>query len=277
MVLKTTIRKNIGYVFSNNKYYLSKRVIESTNNTQQNLMLVGIFSNGISSGEYDVRTIKTMIPGLGLRIYWPTSGSSGSAITNYFPFSRECLTPCNISEEVVVELVKMSGIRTGKITKGTEVATVEIKGRDDNVKFMKIILGEDLESKAASCYVKDDAFIDLGDHSIDDLRNDKFNTSGEKFQLEILCDQDASIDVYYQGGFGKTGKLENKGTAKSVAIKLMNERNALVPTKPTGNPITVNGGESYFLNLKAAIDVESKSMLSVGTITADTFIILEVK
>ncbi|MEQ4780171.1 fimbrial protein [Providencia huaxiensis] len=270
--------KPLGAVLSKSEHKINTKVINSTTNNQQELELIGVYSDRVNFGKYDRDTIKTSIPGLGLRIYWPTSDSSVNSSTNYFPFNRQCKTPCNVSQQLVVEFVKMSGIRTGKISKNTEIATVVIRGRDNDVNFMRIVLDEDIETKAKSCYVKDDVIVDLGNYSIDDLKSGRFNKGGENFQLEIYCDQTQYVGVYYQGKFGSTGKLENLGTAGKggVSIKLMNEDNSIVSRTEPGDQIKIENGIPYLLNLKAAIEIESKSKLSIGTINADAFITLSV-
>lgn len=269
-----------GYVFSSNSYRLKRdNLTIQTNNSNQQINLDGKYSDFIMTGK-DNTIIRTPIPGLGLRISWVTDNQSNNELLKYFPFNRQCISPCQLQDEVIVEFIKIGIIKTGTIRRGTELATVNLSQNVTHPEYMKIVLNEDIIVKSKSCVLLDtDKYIDLGNFTTDELKNIRYTPKYIDFDLTLQCEQNSSVGISYIGDVVNQ-KLKNNGTSDGVSIFLNDENNkpikiSLTPT--VNNYVNVIANENKPIKLKTAVSVDDRRSVKSGTIEGSLFILLEVK
>ncbi len=269
-----------GYVFSANSYRLkSENLRIQTINSNQHINLDGKYSDSVMTGK-DNTIIRTPIPGLGLRISWVTDSQSNNNVLKYFPFNRTCISPCQLQDEVVVEFIKIGMIKTGKMSRGTELATVNLSQNVTHPEYMKIVLNEDIILKSKSCVLLDtDKYIDLGTFTTDELSNIRYSPKYIDFDLTLHCEQNSSVGISYIGTT-ENKKLKNSGTSEGVSILLNDEINepikiSLTPT--VNNYVSVLANENKPIKLKTAVNVDDRRNVKSGTIEGNLFVLLEIK
>ena len=169
---------------------------------------------------------QTNIPGLGIRLSWPSSRSA------YFPTAY----PCNGSCSERADTVKLEFIQTGTIQTGTipagEIGKVEVTADTDPgtpLTLMNVVLSSAVDIRPKSCAILTTyQNVDLGSYSVADFASKKI-TKGDlkEFDLTLDCPATTPVKIAFTGeqsiGAAK-GAIKNCETtecAKSVEVKLM--------------------------------------------------------
>lgn len=188
---------------------------------------------------------QTNIPGLGIRLSWPTSRGA------YFPTAY----PCNGACSERADTVKLEFVQTGTISAGVipagQIGVVQVTA-DTNpgapLTLMNVTLASAVDIQPKSCAILTTyQNVDLGSYSIADFTTKKITKGVVKdFELTLDCPVTVPVKIAFTGeqsiGAAK-GVIKNCETtecAKSVEVKLMNSM---------GMGIDVTGDKTKAINV----------------------------
>lgn len=165
----------------------------------------------------------TSIPGLGFRIRWPS--------TTWWPNAVRCTATQSGNCSVPAGTVRVEFVQTGKIAAGTlpagtlGTATLLASGTSSNqLTALTVALTTPIQIAVSSCAVTSDVRVDLGDYTVDELAS-KTGSSKVGFQLDFNCPSQQTVSITFNGtapfGYGTSGLIANNGTAKGIAVQLL--------------------------------------------------------
>jgi len=170
---------------------------------------------------------QTNIPGLGIKLSWPTSRAA------YFPTAYPCNGACTERADTVkLEFIQTGTIQTGTIPAG-EIGKVQVTADTDPgtpLTLMNVILSSAVDVQPKSCAVLTTyQNVDLGSYSIADFTSKKITKGDVKeFDLTLDCPVTSPVKISFTGeqnigaARGVIKNCETTECAKSVEVKLMN-------------------------------------------------------
>lgn len=188
---------------------------------------------------------QTNIPGVGIRLSWPTSRGA------YFPTAY----PCNGACSERADTVKLEFVQTGTISAGIipagKIGEVQVTA-DTNpgapLTLMNVTLSSAVDVQPKSCAILTTyQNVDLGSYSIADFTSKKITKGVVKdFELILDCPVTVPVKIEFTGeqsigaSKGVIKNCETNECAKSVEVKLMNSM---------GMSIDVTGDKSKAINV----------------------------
>lgn len=211
----------------------------------------------------------TSLPGLGYRIRWPG--------TTWWPNALRCSATQTGSCSIAATSVRVEFVQTGPLAPGTLPAgilgTVNLLAPDESsnqLVALTVELMTPIVIAVKSCAVSSDVRVDLGSHTVADLEG-KVGSAKVGFPLEFNCPNPSAVSVTFNGvapfGYATNGLIENNGSAKGVAVQLL-DANGILGVK-LGNQIslgTIDGSRT--VNYNARIYRLQGETMSAGDVDA---------
>jgi len=227
----------------------------------------------------------TEIPGIGIRIKWPSNGSgvwvpgnSGSSIT--------CTSECSVmNSTVLIEFVQTGGLNDGEsyIPAG-EIARSSVipsTNASDTLRIMTINFGTSIKVVTRSCSIYPSTNnVDLGSYNLSYFENSS-TAQGDKKEFTITMTCPSATDVTltlnsfnsipFGAGTGVIGVESGSDNASNFAIKLFEKTSTYVSTAiKLGNAYSYTVSptltKTYQAQIYVAGSVDRKKDLSAGSI-----------
>jgi hypothetical protein len=191
----------------------------------------------------------TSIPGLGIRMKWPSSRSM------FFPNAAECLSQCTEpADSLLLEFVQTGVISAGTIPAGLigRVTLLADSSPGTPVDLMTISLSMPVDVQPKACAILTPSqSIDLGAYSVADFNSNKVR-SGKivPFNIVVNCPQTTSMQFKFYGEHpvGTTkGFINNcgqKDCAQKIGVKFMNDLGSGIDTTGIWTDATGAAGKS---------------------------------
>lgn len=227
----------------------------------------------------------TEIQGIGIRIKWPVTGTSGNWIPGNSGISTQCSSGCSITgSSVLIEFVQTGTLNQGEsyIPAG-EIATANViptNNIGDKLRIMTINFAAAIKVLTRSCSIFPSTnSLDLGSYSLADFQNSA-TAQGEKkeFTITMTCPTASSVTLTFSStisppfgaGTGVIGVEQGDDYAKNFSIKLFEKNgyveNALSPNKTFTYDITTSLMKTYTAQIYVPASVDRKSGLGAGSV-----------
>ncbi len=223
----------------------------------------------------------TNIPGLGIRLSWPSSRNM------FFPNAAECISSCTEpADKVVLEFVQTGVISSGIIPAG-KIGEVNLEA-DSNpgtpVNLVTISLGTPVNIEPKSCAILTPIQnVELGTYSLADFQSRAVRRGAKvPFNITLDCPQQTSLEFSFSGEHpvgtvvGYIANCDTSGCAKEVGVKLLdNSGNKGVNTQGTySTAVILNGKQSYLYYA----NIEPKTTgTAVGAGKIDTSVVFNIR
>ncbi|ELJ5854300.1 fimbrial protein [Enterobacter kobei] len=222
----------------------------------------------------------TEIPGIGIRMRWPTQtesswlpGNSGSPTT--------CSTGCGVKNStVLVEMVQTGSMPEGEyfIPAGKVAEALVIPSADESEKLpiMAINFGVAIKVVTASCSIYPSATnVDLGTYNIADFQNDDtFQGVKKDFSITVGCPSTEQIGITFNSLIntplgaltGVIGVESGDGYASNFSIRLF-EKNSTAITLGKEKVYTASTlTKNYQAHIYVGGGVDRKTALTPGKV-----------
>jgi len=166
----------------------------------------------------------TSLPGLGYRVRWPS--------TTWWPNAVRCVasqtSSCTVAASSLrVEFVQTGPIQAGTIPAGTVLGTVSLLAQSEasnTVNALNVVLDTPITVTVNTCAVTSDVRVDLGSYTVDHFAT-RSTTDRVTVPLVFNCPVDSAVSITFNGtapfGSSARGLIENTGTARNVAVQLL--------------------------------------------------------
>lgn len=227
----------------------------------------------------------TEIPGIGIRIKWPSTGSgvwmpgnSGNNIT--------CSTECSVvNSTVLIEFVQTGSLNSGEsyIPAGeiAKASVIPTTNPGDALRIMTINFGTSIKIITRSCSIYPSTNnVDLGSYNISYFQNSS-TTQGEKkeFTITMTCPSSTAVTltlnsfntIPFGSGTGVIGVESGEGYARNFAIKIFDKTSTYVSTAvkiDSAYSYTVSPAltKTYQAQIYVPASVDRQNALSAGSI-----------
>ncbi|MDU1876849.1 MULTISPECIES: fimbrial protein [Citrobacter] len=225
----------------------------------------------------------TEIPGIGIRMRWPSQGTSswlpgnsGSPVT--------CSTGCSVKNStVLVEFVQTGALNPGEsyIPAGAiaEASVIPTVDTSEKLPILAINFNTAIKVITRSCSIYSSAVnVDLGTYSIADFQNNESKQGDKKeFSITVGCPSDSSITLTFTsmnktplGALtGVIGVESGEGYAKNFLIRLYEKGSYSNPLK-IDTPLTYSANPTLIKTYQAQIyvtgDVNRRTDLTPGQV-----------
>ncbi|AEX50478.1 hypothetical protein GRAQ_03641 [Rahnella aquatilis CIP 78.65 = ATCC 33071] len=221
----------------------------------------------------------TNIPGLGIRLSWPSSRNM------YFPDAAECISSCTEpADKVLLEFVQTGTINSGTIPAGVigEVNLVADSNPGTPVKIVTISLSTPVDVAPKSCAILTPVQnVELGTYSLADFQNRVVRRGAEiPFTIKLDCPQETSIEFSFSGDFpvgatkGYIDNCDETSCANNVGVRLLSSTSSAVDTQGKYSTAVKFTGERTF-GYKAQIYPYNYAEMTAGKI--DTKVIFNIR
>lgn len=227
----------------------------------------------------------TEIPGIGIRIKWPSSGS-GVWVPGSSGNPISCTTECSVTNStILIEFVQTgslsqgdSYIPAGEIAKASVIPTTDT---GNPLRIMTVNFGTAIKVVTRSCsIVPSTTSLDLGSYNLSYFANSS-TTQGDKkeFMLTINCPVQERISLTltslaslpFGSGTGVIGVESGDGYAKNFAIKIYEKKSTYVSTavsigKASEFNVLNTVAKTYQAQIYIPSGIDRKTSLSAGSI-----------
>ncbi|AVH18691.1 type 1 fimbrial protein [Enterobacter sp. SGAir0187] len=185
---------------------------------------------------------KTEIPGIGIRMRWPTQSSS-SWLPGNSGSPTTCSTGCGVKNStVLVEFVQIGSLTEGEsyIPTGmvAEASVIPTADSSEKLPIMTINFGTAIKVVTVSCSIYPSATnVDLGTYNIADFQNDDAKQGNKKdFSITVGCPSTQDIGITFNSLIntplgaltGVIGVESGDGYASNFGIRLFEKNSAAI-------------------------------------------------
>lgn len=164
----------------------------------------------------------TAIPGIGIRVKWPSSRSANTWVPGSYSCQGDCVES---ADRLLVEIVQTGNTSNG-ILPGGPLVDVNINADyqpEKTYPMLKVNLGEITVNVGSCSIIADNNNIDLGEYSLIDIIKPGFTGKKTDYSITLNCPSYSSASIRFEGknAWGQSmGVLETNGTAKNALVKL---------------------------------------------------------